>query len=742
MQQSLLKYLLAFLAAASLVAGLAGCDVSDDDDAGSGAVNIADQDGDGIPDDEDNCVQTPNPDQTDLDGDGLGAACDDDDQTLRDSDGDGVGDPDNCPEVYNPDQADRDNDGIGDACDGSPDLGPDGDNDGVGDDDDNCPNNPNTDQADTDNDGIGDVCDPLIDVDGDGVGDEQDNCPSTPNDNQADGDNDGIGDVCDPLTDSDGDGVANNTDNCPAIANADQNDTDNDGIGDACDPVTDSDADGIPDELDNCPTVASDDQTDSDADGVGDICDPLIDSDGDGVADDNDNCPSEDNAAQTDIDGDGIGDACDPQDNRSLQEKAQDAGQLDVTDAPVLTIDPDTFAVTGTGISVSAELPSGFDNTAFVGAVGDDAWWQGWTAHGGDLTDGSLRAEAVHPLADNLFAGDLVGADISREPYPCADIAETFVYGGMVDLLGSAFPVCVIHGEVVGNLTLSNDRVYVLNGIVTVIPGATLTIQAGTQVFGAQGQQSMLHVTRGARLNVNGTPDMPVLMAAAELVEGPFVFGNVTDLSGVGHWGGLVIEGFGGDANDNSGSITYLVIAEAGVTPSNQAVPALHLDAVGAGTTLHHIQVVGAGGDGIVWTGGASSASHLAVNNAGDDALVMTAGFSGQVQYVLVTQGNQAGQYGLEIANDLPDSANPMTQPHLANLTILGNIGGTTTTVGALHRQAAAGQIYRSVISDNSVAATAFESGCLDIDDALSADLRYTETAFNCAAGLFVADED
>ncbi len=71
-----------------------------------------DSDGDGIPDDDDNCPDDYNPDQEDTDGDGIGDACDDD------LDGDDIAnDADNCAFVYNPTQEDCDDDGIGDVCD-------------------------------------------------------------------------------------------------------------------------------------------------------------------------------------------------------------------------------------------------------------------------------------------------------------------------------------------------------------------------------------------------------------------------------------------------------------------------------------------------------------------------------------------------------------------------------------------------------------------------------------------------
>jgi cytosine/adenosine deaminase-related metal-dependent hydrolase len=97
--------------------------------------------------------------------------------TDGDADGDGVPDEqDNCPTVFNPPrpldnglQPDEDGDGIGDACD-------------------ICPLNANSEQC---------AIVAADDLDGDGILNAQDNCPVVANTDQADADGDGIGDACD-----------------------------------------------------------------------------------------------------------------------------------------------------------------------------------------------------------------------------------------------------------------------------------------------------------------------------------------------------------------------------------------------------------------------------------------------------------------------------------------------------------------------------------------------------------------
>jgi len=170
-----------------------------------------DTDGDGVPDDQDNCPSTPNPGQEDSDRDGVGDVCD------------------NCPTIY------------GRSKDGCP-TGIDSDNDGVSDVNDACPDVP------------GVACNrgcPTADNDGDGLQESTSNCPDYdgyPDDRDNDGDPDsydcapsdpnryhgavedpenGLDDDCDGLidepvcTDNDGDGYG---DGCSLGNDCDDND--------------------------------------------------------------------------------------------------------------------------------------------------------------------------------------------------------------------------------------------------------------------------------------------------------------------------------------------------------------------------------------------------------------------------------------------------------------------------------------------------------------------------------------
>jgi len=328
----------------------------------------ADDDGDGVPDDLDNCPKIENEDQADFDLDTIGDVCDPDD------DNDLVGDEDDCQpfnndihpgadEVCNDLDDDCDGDvdenmgettcglgvcehsveacegGVSTACDpleGSSEEACDGlDND--------CDGAADNGFSDLDEDGEADCMD--LDDDGDGVDDLDDNCPEVPNEDQADFDDDGAGDACDE--DDDDDTSPDELDCEPLnpavfpgaaeVCNGESEDCDDDvdeGLGTTtcglgpCEHTVDNCLDGVPQDCDpfegssdevcdgednDCNGVADNGFPDLDQDGEADCVD--LDDDGDGVDDLDDNCPEVPNEDQADLDDDGAGDACDEDDD-------------------------------------------------------------------------------------------------------------------------------------------------------------------------------------------------------------------------------------------------------------------------------------------------------------------------------------------------------------------------------------------------------------------------------------------
>lgn len=301
---------------------------------------------------------------------------------------------------------------------------------------------------------------------------------------------------------------------------------------------------------------------------------------------------------------------------------------------------------------------------------------------------------------------------------------------------------CTITGTITENLTLSSDNGYALDGAVFIGEdggrNATLTIPAGTKVFGKAGQDYLV-VARGSRLNALGSATEPVIMTSIQDIAG-----TVDPVNDRGQWGGLVINGsapindcidgtavggtaaceksgegssglFGGaNATGNSGTLQYLQVKYAGnLINDEDELNGIAFQAVGSGTTCNHIQVHNNADDGLEFFGGSVVCDYIVLTGIGDDSLDWTDGWTGGAQYVLVKQGPGAGDRGIEGDNrGSNNTLTPTSDPLISNFTFLGGDSGDT---GIVVRAGSEGRIINGVV-------VGFQDAGVDVDDQSSLD--------------------
>jgi len=272
---------------------------------------------------------------------------------------------------------------------------------------------------------------------------------------------------------------------------------------------------------------------------------------------------------------------------------------------------------------------------------------------------------------------------------------------------GTSANVIEVSGDIASDMVWKADKKYLLKGFVYVTQGATLTIEPGTIIRGDKQSKGTLTVTRGSKINAEGTVNKPI------------VFTSAADPGArrEGDWGGVILLGkapinpsggeakieggltatnggnersytwYGGqDANDNSGVLKYVRIEFAGIafTPDNE-INGLTMGGVGAGTKISFVQVYRSGDDAFEWFGGTVNCDHLIASNTWDDDFDTDFGYSGQVQFGLAlrakTIADVSGSNGFESDNDGNGSTNnPQTKAVFSNMTIVGPINGTSAS--------------------------------------------------------------
>lgn len=255
----------------------------------------------------------------------------------------------------------------------------------------------------------------------------------------------------------------------------------------------------------------------------------------------------------------------------------------------------------------------------------------------------------------------------------------------------------VDNGEGTGTVTWYAGQRYVLEGLVFVNDGQTLTIEPGTVIRGQTGQAdkaSALIVARGGRIIAKGTAENPIIFT----VEGDDLQGSIP-IETRGLWGGLIILGnaplnvsgneafiegipitepravFGGNnPNDDSGILEYVSIRHGGTNiGAGNEINGLTLGGVGDGTVIDRVEIISNADDGVEFFGGTVNCSHLAVAFCGDDAFDFDMGYQGKGQYWLAIQKHEIGNFICEVDGSPGHvSARPLTAPQVFNLTAIG----------------------------------------------------------------------
>lgn len=357
------------------------------------------------------------------------------------------------------------------------------------------------------------------------------------------------------------------------------------------------------------------------------------------------------------------------------------------------------------------------------------------SATGETTLTNTVSATATSSVFDGLTPGQTYTATVISIG---AGGAEAAAAG--VDVTNEIPAFTEITGEILGDVTLTNDRAWLITGPVFVgrdIDGAngvaaTLTIEPGTtllfNVEGGATRGSMLVVSRGSRIIADANANRADPSAKPDPAD-VIVLTSSRDRGSRarGDWGGLVINGrapinsgaeaqgegesglYGGpDEMDDSGILRGVRVEFAGDDANTtDQLNGIAFQGVGAGTTVDWIQVHANVDDGIEPFGGTVSITHVVLTAIGDDSFDGTDGWRGFSQYVVIQQFADDADNGWEISNNGDsENATPHTSAIVANATAIGagTSGGiaalgTESDVGVLFREGSNWRLYNNIVT-------------------------------------------
>lgn len=271
-----------------------------------------------------------------------------------------------------------------------------------------------------------------------------------------------------------------------------------------------------------------------------------------------------------------------------------------------------------------------------------------------DVPSTQAIADAAAKAASEAVAAGLSGQEAAFEAALQAALpppTERVGSGGIV--------------EITGNTYWTSDKIWLMDGKVVVMDGATLEIEPGTIVKATSGQganATVLLIAKGGKIEAKGTSEKPIIFTD---VEDDIVRGTSSpnrSASDRGKWGSVIILGkakvgedggeediegivsgydftkYGGtDDADDSGELNYVSIRHTGTQiGGGDELQGLTMGGVGSGTVIENIELLGSNDDGIEIFGGSVDVTNLLIANHKDDGIDLDEAYKGTITNAVV----------------------------------------------------------------------------------------------------------
>lgn len=252
--------------------------------------------------------------------------------------------------------------------------------------------------------------------------------------------------------------------------------------------------------------------------------------------------------------------------------------------------------------------------------------------------------------------------------------------------------VTVIKGKLNNDFRFEADKTYMIDSVLSVENGSTLTIDAGSIVYfktySNPNEFSQLAIFRDSRIIAEGTKDQPIVFTSDKLLRGEtprpddwggvFIMGNAPSNAG----NTVIVDGYrygGNRPTDNSGVLKYVRVEYAG----KRGFHGVHFFGVGSQTRVEHLQVFRNENIAIRVRGGRVNFKYLAGIGHGGYGIWCDEGWQGNGQFWLFQTDRAATLVPINFWNiarsiEMRNNENffetqPRTTFRISNVTLIGN---------------------------------------------------------------------